>query len=207
MSDQNKKRKTAKKIGLSWITVWLIVVAIVFSGIVGYATYTGVNIVKRVVSTKTGSGLLFSSNYMTTNTLTSIEYGNYSDYYDEESGQPLSINPEFTMTVCNFSQGDKSTWYSSSNIRYRVKAELFLSERYTAEEAQEAGKPDLEGTFKPPTAADLEGKVFGIKYKTDDSFSYFSAGNLTINYAENKTLTKTITINRIYNVKIIVLNK
>ena len=32
-------------------------------------------------------------------------------------------------------------------------------------------------------------------------------GNLTINYAENKTLTKTITINRIYNVKIIVLNK
>ena len=32
-------------------------------------------------------------------------------------------------------------------------------------------------------------------------------GNLTINYTENKTLTKTITINRIYNIKIIVLNK
>lgn len=189
MSDQNKQ-KTIKKAGMSWITVWLIIIAVISLGVVVYATYTGVNIVKRVVSTKSGGGLLFSSNYMTTGTLTSIEYGNYSDYYDEENDRPLATNPEFSMNVCNFSQGDKATWYTSSDIKYNIKAELFLSERYTAEEAAAAGDPDLEGTFKTPAPADMTGKLFGIKFHNDNVYNYFSADNLTIDLPTTYILSK-----------------
>lgn len=185
MSGQKKSKKTAKKAGRSWITIWLIVSAIVFFGVAGYATYTGVNIVKRVVSTKAGGGLVFSSNYMTTGTLTSIENGVYEDYTDS--------NPEYTMTVNNFSQGDKSAWYTSSDINYTVRAELFLNERYTAAEATDAGDSSLTGTYKRPSASDLTGKQYGIKFKTDASYSLFDSSHLTIDLPDTYTLSKLST--------------
>ena len=174
-----KLNKKAKKTGISWVTAWMIIAALVLSGVV-YATYTGVTIVKRVVSTKSGAGLLFSSNYMTTGTLVSIEYGNYSDYLDG-SGNPLSTNPTYTVNVCNYSQGDKAVWYSSSDIHYTVKAELLLNERYSAAEAEALGDLSLEGKYKTPSAEDIGTKEFGIKYSSDADYQYFSSSNLTIN--------------------------
>ena len=183
-----KLKKTAKRAGISWVTVWMIVAALILTGLVGYASYTGVTMVKRVISTKAGAGLLFSSNYMTTGTLTSIEYGNYSDYLDGE-GNPLSTNPTYTMNVCNYSQGDKATWYTSSNISYTVTAELLLNERYTAEEAEALGDESFEGQYKKPSETDIGTKQFGIKYSTDTSYQYFSSGNLTINLPSTGTYT------------------
>ena len=196
MSGRKKSKKTTKKTGMSWITVWLIVSAVVLSGVIGYATYTGVNTVKRVVSTKAGGGLLFSSNYMTTGTLTSIEYGTYSDFIDSETGLPLAANPEYILTVCNYSQGDKATWYTSSDIQYTIKAELFLSERYTAEEAAEAGDAELEGTYKRPSVDDLGDKQFGIRRHGDSTYEYFTAATaegLTINLPTTYSLSKATT--------------
>lgn len=187
MSDRQKKKTKKKKV--SWITIWLIAVVVIFSGVVGYATYTGVNVVKRVVSTKAGGGLLFSSNYMTTGTLTSIEHGDYADYYDEVNDVPLQTNPEYSMIVCNFSQGDKASWYTSSDIRFNVKAELFLNDRYTAAEAEEAGDATLAGQYKTPTSTDLGTKQFGIKHSGGE-YTYFSADDLTIDLPDTYTLSK-----------------
>lgn len=194
MSGRKKLKKTAKKIGKSWITLWLIISVAVLSAVIGYATYTGVNTVKRVVSTKAGGGLLFSSNYMTTGTLTSIEYGNYSDFCDPDTGVPLATNPEYILTVCNYSQGDKATWYTSSDIQYTIKAELFLSDRYTAEEAAEAGDPDLEGTHKRPSSTQLGDKKFGLRHHGDSEYTYFTAGEgLTIDLPTTYSLSKATT--------------
>jgi len=169
MSKRKKLKNVAKKAGISWITVWMIVAGFILTGLVGYASYTGVTMVKRVISTKAGAGLLFSSNYMTIGTLTSIEYGNYTDYFDE-NGNPLSTNPTYTLNVCNYSQGDKATWYTSSNISYTVTAELLLNERYTAEEAAALGDANLEGEYKTPSATDIGTKKFGIKYSSDGDY-------------------------------------
>lgn len=184
----NHLKKTAKKAGVSWVTAWMVVSALILTGLVGYASYTGVTMVKRVISTKAGAGLLFSSNYMTTGTLTSIEYGNYSDYLDG-SGNPISTNPTYTMNVCNYSQGDKAAWYTSSNINYTVRAELLLNERYTAEEAEELGNTALAGQYKTPSADDIGTKQFGIKYSTDASYQYFSSSNLSITLPSTGTYT------------------
>lgn len=186
MSSHKKNKKTAKILGKQWITVWLLIVSFLFLGVFVYATYTGVNIVKRVVSTKAGGGLMFSSNYMTTTTLTSIEYGNYSDYDAEH-------NPEFTMTVCNYSQGDKSAWYSSGDISYSITADLYINERYTAEEAETAGHPEWAGTYKRPTSEELGTKQFGIKYLSDASYQMFDVSHLTINLPGTYSLSKLTT--------------
>lgn len=188
MKGFRKLKKAAKRAGVTWVTAWMVVAALILTGLIGYASYTGVTMVKRVVSTKSGAGLLFSSNYMTTGTLTSIEYGNYSDYLDGQ-GNPLSTNPTYTMNVCNYSQGDKATWYTSGNISYTVTAELLLNERYTAEEAATLDNPALAGQYKPPTAADLTGKTFGIKYSSDSSFQYFSGSWLSITLPASGTYT------------------
>ena len=188
MKGFRKLKKAAKRAGVTWVTAWMVVAALILTGLIGYASYTGVTMVKRVVSTKSGAGLLFSSNYLTTGTLTSIEYGNYSDYLDGQ-GNPLSTNPTYTMNVCNYSQGDKATWYTSGNISYTVTAELLLNERYTAEEAAALGNNALAGQYKPPTAADLAGKTFGIKYSSDSSFHNFSVSQLSITLPASGTYT------------------
>lgn len=177
MKSFKKIIKAMKTAGISWITVWLIVVAVVFFAVVGFAAYTRVNIVKRVVSTKAGAGFLFSSNYMATGSLSTIEYDDYEAYTGDN-------NPIYTATVCNYAQGDMSSWYSSSNIEYKMTAKIFLNERYTASEATELGNSSLEGQYKTPDADDLRDKVFGIRYGSSGTFSYFSAEQTTIQLPE-----------------------
>ena len=125
-------KKIMKKFSITWITVWLFIIAVAFSMFIGYATYTGITSLKRVVSTRAGAGLLFSSNYMKSseNPQTSIEYRNYSEFTNN-NGEPLETNPEYNMVVCNYSQGDKSTWYTANDINYSITAKLLLNEKYT----------------------------------------------------------------------------
>ncbi len=109
--------KLIKKFHFTWITVWLVLAALIFSSVVGYATYTGITSLKRVVSTKPGAGILFSSNYMKQGSTAqvSIEYHSESEFGE-------GVNPEYNMTVCNFSQGDRATWYTANNLSYYITA-------------------------------------------------------------------------------------
>lgn len=183
-------KKIMKKFSITWITVWLFVIAIAFSAFIGYATYTGITSVKRVASTRAGAGILFSSNYMRSgaNPQTSLEYRDYSEFTDE-NGDPLETNPEYNMVVCNYSQGDKATWYTANDIKYSVTAELLLNEKYTS--------GDNIGEYKTPTADDLGDLEFGIKYSSDADYTYFSSNRLTItlpvtgNYSLNKAEAST----------------
>lgn len=177
---KNLKKKATKTAGISFITIWLIVASVVFFSVVGYAAYTRVIMVKRVVSTKAGAGFLFSSNYMATGTLSTIEHDEYDSYTGDN-------NPIYTVNVCNYAQGDKSTWYTSSDIEYRVTAEIFLNERYTAEEANTLGDDSLEGTYKTPSIDDLEGKIFGIRYGTSGDFNYFTGSRLSFTLPSSLT--------------------
>lgn len=168
-------KKAAKVGGISWITIWLIVAAIVFFSVIGYAAYTRVIQVKRVVSTKAGAGLLFSSNYMANGNISTIEYDDIESY-------PGDKNPTYTATVCNYAQGDRSTWYTSSNIEYVVHAEIFLNQKYTAQEAAEAEDSSLEGKYKHPSPQDLDGKVFGVRYGPTGDFSYFTGSTISYTF-------------------------
>lgn len=174
-------KKIMKKFSITWITVWLIVIAIAFSAFIGYATYTGVTSMKRVASTRAGAGILFSSNYMRSGSKpqTSLEYRDYSEFTDEQ-GNPLEANPEYNMVVCNYSQGDKATWYTANDIHYSVTAELLLNQKYTSEDIENGVDSSLLGEYKTPTASDLGSLKFGIKYSGDSDFTYFSSSQLTI---------------------------
>ncbi len=176
------------KIKISWITIWLITAAVAFTGVVGYAAYTRVTSVKRVVSTRAGAGVLFSSNYMANGVKpqVSIEYRDYSEFVDNE-GNPLETNPAYNMTVCNYSQGDKATWYVANDIKYKLTATLWLNEKYTADELPEGD--ERVGTYKPPTAADLGDLKFGIKHSSDNDYTYFSSNKLTIELPESNSYT------------------
>ena len=176
-------KKIMKKFKITWITAWLVIIAIALSAFIIYATYTGITSLKRVVSTRAGAGILFSSNYMRSgsNPQTSLEYRDYSEFTNAQ-GEPLETkNPEYDMVVCNYSQGDKATWYTANDIKYSVTAELLLNEKHT------------NGEYKTPTADDLGDLKFGIKYSTDSDYTYFSGSQLTIplpvtgNYTLNKS--------------------
>ena len=195
MNSRNITGKAEKKTRRPWITIWLIVATIVLMSVMGRAAYTGVTKVKRVVSTKAGAGLLFSSNYLTTGGLISVEQGNYDEYLDVITGNPIDADPTFILSICNYPQGDKSTWYTSGNIQYSITAELLLSEKYTVEEATALGNASLAGQYKSPSSTDLGTKKFGIKYSEDASYSFFSSSNLTITLPEtgSYSLSKSTT--------------
>ena len=59
------KDKFIKKLKRSWLAIW-IALQRPLSTIGVLAAYTSVSSVKRVVSTQKGAGMLFSSNYLTT---------------------------------------------------------------------------------------------------------------------------------------------
>lgn len=176
-------KKIMKKFSITWITVWLIIIAVAFSAFIGYATYTGITSLKRVASTRAGAGILFSSNYMKSgeNPQTSIEYRDYSEFTNN-AGEPLEANPEYNMVVCNYSQGDKATWYTANDIKYSITAKLLLNEKYTSAdiEGENGVDPSLVGEYKTPTAADIGSLKFGIKYSSDADYTYFSSSQLTI---------------------------
>ena len=157
-----KKDTNKKKIKLSWISIWLIAAASVLLVLVVYAAYTGVSSVKRVVSTKAGTGMLFSSNYMTAETMYTNERGDYNDYCDLQ-GHPIEgLDPQYTLNVCNFAQGNKSSWYTFGNINYRLTAQLVKNE-----------KDPSTDQYMPLTPAEFSGKRYGIGLK-DGTITYFT---------------------------------
>ena len=190
-----KKDTKKKKIKLSWISIWLIAAASVLLVLVVYASYTGVSAVKRVVSTKAGSGMLFSSNYMSAETMYTNERGNYEDYCDPQ-GQPIQgLDPSYTLDVCNYAQGNKSSWYTFGNINYRLTAQLVKNEK----------NPSTD-EYLPLSPAEFTGKRYGIGVK-DGTIITFTDAEQVISLPST-TGTYTLSKNDIdFNEFTIVLDK
>ena len=105
-----------------WLAVWLIVVVLGFASMVAYAEYTSQNsYMGRVVVSKDGTGMLFSSNLL--KTLTEVEGEMKSSY------QPVYKAPKSTGTydvdvlLWNYNELDETTRYDR-NINYRIDAVL-----------------------------------------------------------------------------------
>lgn len=105
--NRNEKLKSIKNtLAKNWTRVWLWVVLAALSGVVGYAVYTEVSSIKRVVSTQESPGEPFSSNCMR----------------KELTSRKLTADA-FDVWVCNFDQNYPDD-YNNAEITYTMQAEL-----------------------------------------------------------------------------------
>lgn len=95
-----------KKLKKHWTLVWLITVVIATTAFVVFGAYTGLKSVKRVVTTQSSPGELFSSNCMRTTLST----------------KRISTNV-YSVTVCNYEQRNPLV-PNPSDISYVLSAEI-----------------------------------------------------------------------------------
>lgn len=122
-------KKILKAIQKKWITVWLVVAAVSLSAITAYAIYTRITIAKRVVSTQAGASSLFSSDYMNTGGMKSIEpitdntqnasvpFHLYNYAYPKEAVyRSDSTEYDLTATIGSLDDSDVFTELSDSSL-------------------------------------------------------------------------------------------
>jgi hypothetical protein len=114
-AENKSKVRWARRGGLL-LTLTAVIAAVVVGG--SFAAYTSVNMVKRVVSTMAGSGLLFSSNYM----------GAYESSTETYTIRTFSFNeevdvPSFAVSVCNYAQSNPK-YINEKDITYTFTATL-----------------------------------------------------------------------------------
>lgn len=161
----NWKMNILKKIKKNWLTFWMISALLTFSLVgayVAYSAYMGNSELKRLVSTKSISDVVFSSNVMKSPaaaknihaTVTSDEY-------------------EYPVTVCNFEQMSPAN-YAKEQIVYNLTAELvkLVGDEY---------KPVTEVILREDGVTP---KVFSIK-KTGDNNTVVSKTEFNLNSSEN----------------------
>ena len=107
------KGKFIKKLKRSWLAVWIAFAAAALSTVGVLAAYTSVSSVKRVVSTQKGAGMLFSSNYLTTDE---------NDLPRTITFSSMETSPCVTVNVCNYPQtmikhNDKDITYIDCHTR------------------------------------------------------------------------------------------
>ncbi|WP_303789184.1 hypothetical protein [Ruminococcus flavefaciens] len=107
--------KLLKKIQKHWITFWMITAILifsVFSGIYIYAAYMGNSNMKRSISTRSISDIVFSSNVMKAP-------AQARNLHESNSAAEY----EYPVTVCNFEQMSPAT-HAKEIINYELTAEL-----------------------------------------------------------------------------------
>jgi len=147
------KGRILKTIKKHWITAWMVSALLILSAIVGSAAYTRVSISKRVVSTDSGSGVLFSSNYMESPAKPSIETPDSSVYTGNN-------HPSYTVNVCNYAQGDQAVWFDRKNISYTLKARIVNYSDHSL--PSRSVQVDSEEGEEPTTIDPLAGKTYTI---------------------------------------------
>ena len=124
-----------------WIVIWLVAVSALMMAGVSFAAYTSFNSAKRVVSTKSDSDPLFSSN------LLNLELKNTNAYrYQQITATTNGDNVSFVLEIYNYQTYDVTT-SNQKNINYNLIA-----------------------TLKPKTGVDLSGQYGSFKIG-DTSFS------------------------------------
>ena len=107
------KDQFIKKLKRSWLAIWIAFAAAALSTIGVLAAYTSVSSVKRVVSTQKGAGMLFSSNYLTTDE---------NDLPRTITFSSMENSPCVTVNVCNYPQ--TLIKHNDKDITYTLTAEL-----------------------------------------------------------------------------------
>ena len=107
------KYRFIKKLKRSWLAIWIAFAAAALSTIGVLAAYTSVSSVKRVVSTQKGAGMLFSSNYLTTDE---------NDLPRMITFSSMENSPCVTVNVCNYPQ--TMIKHNDKDITYTMTVEL-----------------------------------------------------------------------------------
>ena len=105
-------KKKLKILRNSWITVWLIIVAVLLSGAATYAAYMGTTQSKRVISLSESDEMLFSSRYL---------YVSGSDVQRIGFAENTA-DPAVTIDVCNYDRNGMGVY--GSDIFFRITAKL-----------------------------------------------------------------------------------
>ena len=126
------KDKFIKKLKRSWLAIWIAFAAAALSTIGVLAAYTSVSSVKRVVSTQKGAGMLFSSNYLTTDE---------NDLPRTITFSSMENSPCVTVNVCNYPQ--TLIKHNDKDITYTLTAEL-VDSNGNAVTGEEAAKYSVE---------------------------------------------------------------
>ena len=159
------KDKFIKKLKRSWLAIWIAFAAAALSTIGVLAAYTSVSSVKRVVSTQKGAGMLFSSNYLTTDE---------NDLPRTITFSSMENSPCVTVNVCNYPQtlikhNDKDITYTltvelveSTGVKEGI---LFLDEINCVSE-----------TLAPAMLQFLQYKIFG-RHRVPGGWIVVTAGN------------------------------
>lgn len=107
------KDQFIKKLKRSWLAIWIAFAAAALSTIGVLAAYTSVSSVKRVVSTQKGAGMLFPSNYLTTDE---------NDLPRTITFSSMENSPCVTVNVCNYPQ--TLIKHNDKDITYTLTVEL-----------------------------------------------------------------------------------
>lgn len=112
MTENNKIKKLIDSLKASWITLWLVIVAVLLCVTTTYAAYTGVKTSKRVISLSDRDDMLFSSRYM---------FVNGSDVQKVSFAEGTE-DPYITIDVCNYDKSGVGKY--GSDIYFKVTARL-----------------------------------------------------------------------------------
>ena len=126
------KDQFIKKLKRSWLALWIAFAAAALSTIGVLAAYTSVSSVKRVVSAQKGAGMLFSSNYLTTDE---------NDLPRTITFSSMENTPCVTVNVCNYPQ--TLIKHNDKDITYTLTVEL-MDSNGNAVTGEEAAKYSVE---------------------------------------------------------------
>ena len=139
-----------KRLKKHWALIWLVSTLFAVSVFVVFASYTGVNSVKRVVSTRPADSVMFSSNSLKSSA----------------TSQRLS-STAYTITVCNFAQ-ENALEVNPDNITYTLNASLAIkngNDFVKLSEYTGADKADYISKLKLGTN---EQRTYSIQFIKDD---------------------------------------
>lgn len=188
---KGRLEKITKMLKRNWTRVWLVCVLIAFGTVIGYAAYTEVSSLKRVVSTQESPSEPFSSNCMR----------------KDITSRKLTAS-SFDVWVCNFDQNFPKD-YSSATITYVMEAELKIkigNNYYSFSELQS------EVTSEQYAAYVTKAAKYSIYKKQDDntgvvgtpdtqSFTADSSGNRTVIFSSD-TLAPNVSSTDVYTVNV-----
>ena len=117
---KGKKTNSIKFIKKYWLVMLTAILSVFLVCFVAFGAYTNLNSVKRVVSTKGGKELAFSSNY-----LKAVENTNTTNYSTKIISVPSTVqdNYSFGITVCNYPQ-DNPFDVNENDITYTLTLTL-----------------------------------------------------------------------------------
>lgn len=161
----------------NWISIWLIVVVLMLSSVVVYATYTRITTAKRVISTDAGAGILFSSNLLNSSTLMTTN----AAYYQTEGTSGAKVD----LYVYNYATPKKSIYFKEEDtLNYTLTVKLVRSD---GTDLTDADKTKINGSAE----------VAGLTYKVGDTT--LNSGNDYSTTLANQSIASDKARNILYN--------